>query len=218
MKILDVPQSGSLGGVTSSRNRFGQYRRSRSTPINPNSANQAVVRSRMSLNAAAWRDLTANQRAGWGSLGSMMTRADSLGQAYTLSGFQAFLSVNNNRLCAGDAVATDAPALSTPDALATATLTLTAASFSLAYTVTPLPTGTKLLLFASPQRSAGRNYEGDYRLIKVSSAAAASPLVALTEYTARLGVPVVGNKIFLMCHTYFAGFLSSGYGIAQVVA
>jgi hypothetical protein len=38
---------------------------------------------------------------------------------------------------------------------------------------------TYLFLFASPQRSAGRNYESDYRLIKVSTAAQASPLVAL---------------------------------------
>ena len=35
MKILDVPQSGSLGGQTSSHNRAGQYRRARRSPVQP---------------------------------------------------------------------------------------------------------------------------------------------------------------------------------------
>ena len=89
MKMLDVPQSGSIGGSTSSRNRNGQYKRSRSTPVNPNSTFQGTVRARMSANAAAWRALTQNQREGWMSLGLMMNRTDSLGQSYNLTGFQS---------------------------------------------------------------------------------------------------------------------------------
>src|SRR5439155_109028 len=96
MKILDVPQSGSVAGVTSSRNRFGQYRRTRATPVNPNSTFQGAVRARLSVNSAAWRALTAAQRAGWNDLAASMTRTDSLGQTYSLTGFQSYCSVNNN--------------------------------------------------------------------------------------------------------------------------
>lgn len=218
MKILDVPQSGSVAGVTASRNRFGQYHRTRATPVNPNSVAQGVVRARMASNSADWRALTANQRAGWASLGSQMIRADSLGQSYTLSGFQAFCSVNGNKLSAGDAVVADAPAIVTPTGLVTATITLTDAAFSVAYTTTPLAAGVRLFIFASPQRSAGRAYEGDYRLIAVTAAAAASPHNLLSAYSARLGAPVEGQKVFLALQTYEGGFLGSPFSVAQVVA
>lgn len=217
MKILDVPSSGSIGGVTSSRNRFGQYRRARATPINPNSDEQGAVRARLGGNAAAWRALTDNQRAGWASLGAQMVRADSLGQSYSLSGFQAFNSVNNNLSAAGDALVDDAPALLTPEALASVTVTTTGGTLSVAYTPTPLGTGEKAFIFASPQRSAGRGYEGDYRLIAVTAAAAASPHNLLAAYSARCGAPVTGNKIFFNIQRYKGGFLGAGFGTSKVV-
>lgn len=218
MKILDVPQSGSLAGTTSSRNRFGQYRRTRAVPVNPNSSYQGTVRNRLALNSAAWRSLTDQQRAGWESLGSQMSRTDSLGQSYTLNGFQAYCSVNNNLSAAGDAAVSDAPSLETPVGLATATITLTAASFSIAYTATPLPTGARLFVFASPQRSAGRSFEGDYRLVHVSAAAAASPANVLSAYEGRLGDLVTGNKVFLSLQVYLSGFLSGPMHTSAIVA
>lgn len=218
MKLLVPPQSGSSGGVTASRNRFGQYVRPRAIPVNPNSVAQGAVRGRMSVNSAAWRLLTAAQRAGWAGLGASIVRSDSLGQSYSLQGNQAYASVNNNRVACGLTPVSDAPALSTPVSLLTVTPTITAASFSIAYTATPLAAATYLLLFASPQRSAGRSFESDYRLIKVSTAAQASPLVALTEYTAKFGVPVVGSKIFLSLVTVTLGFESGPFITAAVVA
>lgn len=172
----------------------------------------------MSANAAAWRALTQAQRQGWNDLGLSMNRTDSLGQSYNLDGFMAFCSVNNNKAAAGDASITDAPVLSTPSALLTMTITLTSASFSIAYTPTPLPASTRVMVYCSPQRSAGRAFEADYRLIMVSAAAAASPTVPLTAYTARFGVPVTGNRIFVSLVTYFGGFQSGPLLGSAVVA
>lgn len=218
MKYLGDPSSGSQAGTTASRNRFGQYKRTRAIPVNPSTPQQLVQRARMSTNAAAWRTLTDAQRSGWESLGLMMSRTDSLGQTYTLNGFMAYCSVNNNNLDAGNAIVADAPALATPVGILTATITLTVAAFSVAYTATPLATGTRLFIFASPQRSAGRAFNGDYRLITVTAAAAASPANILAAYTARLGLPVVGNRIFLSLQTYLSGFKGSPFGVSQVVA
>lgn len=218
MKMLDVPQSGSLAGTTSSRNRYGQYKRSRATPVNPNTGAQGSARARLSLNAAAWRALTDVQRAGWESLGSQMSRTDSLGQSYTLNGFAAYCSVNSNLLAAGEAVVAAAPALITPDGLTTAAITLTAAAFSVAYTVTPLAAATRLFVFASPQRSAGRAFESDYRLIQVSAAAAASPLNVFAAYQARLGTPVVGQRVFIQLQLHRSGFLSGPLITSAVIA
>jgi hypothetical protein len=172
----------------------------------------------MAANSAAWRDLTDAQRAGWTSLGSSMTRTDSLGQTYSLTGFQAYCSVNQHKLDAGDAVISAAPALVTPSTPVTATITLTAAAFSVAFTPTPPGSGQRVFVYCSPQRSAGRSYESDFRLIHVSAAAAASPANVFAEYVARLGTPVVGNKIFLSIHLYDGGFLSGPLYTSAVVA
>ena len=110
-----------------------------------------------------------------GGVGATITRTDSLGQAYTLNGFACYCMVNNNNLAAGNAIVSAAPTLVTPAAPLTAVITLTAAALSIAYTATPLPAGNRMFAYASPQRSAGRSFEGDFRLISVSAAAAASP-------------------------------------------
>lgn len=218
MKYLGPPCSGSIQALTYSRNRFGQYQRNRSTPVNPGSVPQVNQRARMSASAAAWRALTDVQRAGWDSLGLMMQRTDALGQVYTLNGFEAYCSVNNNNQTVGDATVSTAPALATPADVDTATVTLTAAAFSIAYTPTPLAAGTRLLIFISPQRSAGRRFEGDYRLIAFTAAAAASPANVFTAYEARLGTPVVGNRIFIKLLPFNTGFVGSPFGVSQVVA
>lgn len=217
-KFLDVTKSGSEAGVTFSRNRFGQYYRRRAVPVQPRTSFQEVVRARMAANAAAWRALTDAQREAWASLGGMISRSDSIGQAYTMNGFMAYCSVNNNKAAAGDALVSAAPAIVTPGSLATVTLTLTNAAFSLAYTATPLAAATRAFIYCSPQMSAGRNFNGDYTLIAVTAAAAASPANVLTAYTARHGAPVTGNRIFLQIKLYNGGFLDSPFGLNQVVA
>ena len=147
-----------------------------------------------------------------------MTRSDSLGSTYTLNGFMAYCSVNNNNIAAGNAVVSDAPELQTPPTILTAVLTLTAAAFSVAYTVTPLGAGARLFSFVSPQMSAGRSFNNDYRLLAVSAAAAASPANLLAAYTAKFGVPVVGNRIFASFVTYLLGFQSGPLVTSAVVA
>jgi hypothetical protein len=218
MKFLAEPRSGSQAGTTSSHNRFGQYTRSRAIPVNPRSTQQGAVRARLSANAAAWRALTALQRAGWSDLALSMNRSDALGQSYNLTGFLAFVSVNNNQTAAGNATLTDAPALTTPSTILTAVITLTAAALSVAYTVTPLGAGARLFSYCSPQRSAGRNFENDLRLMAVSAAAAASPATLFSAYSAKFGTPIVGQRIFFSFRTYTGGFLSGPLTTSAVVA
>lgn len=218
MKFLDSPRSGSYQGITASRNASGQYYRTRAIPVNPNSTFQSAARSRLSQLSEVWDTLTDLQRAGWTGLGKSMTRTDSLGQTYTLSGLQAYVSVNSLNLTAGNVRVDSAPALTTPGALTTVTVTLTNAAFSAAYTTTPLAAGQRLFSFASPQRSNGRSFESDYRLIQVSAAAAASPANMFAAYSARLGTPVTSNKIFMMFQVYQGGFLSAPLLAAQQIA
>lgn len=218
MKLLDVPQSGSLAGKTSSRNRFGQYQRTRAQPVNPASSFQQAVRARLQQNSDAWKGLTATQREGWNALGEQYLRYDSLGQAYTLTGFLAYCSVNNNNLAAGNAVVADPPLFALPAPIVTLTPTITSASFSVAWTPTPLSAGERIFISASPMRSAGRTFEGDYRLISVSAAAGTSPSNILSAYQARFGTPVTGSRIFTSVQRYATGFLSTPILTSNIVA
>lgn len=146
------------------------------------------------------------------------TRTNSLGATYNMTGFMCYCSCNNNQLAAGNAVLADAPALVTPSTLLTAVITLTAAAMSIAYTPTPLGAGARLFTYTSLQRSAGRSFEGDFRLLAVSAAAAASPANPYAAYVARFGVPIVGNRIFFAFRVYLGGFLSGPLTTSQVVA
>lgn len=218
MKYLGAPQSGSQANTTASRNRFGQYYRNRSIPVNPATSFQLVQRARLSANSTAWRTLTAAQRAGWNDLATQVLLTDALGQSYTPTGFNVYVQVNNNNTDAGNAVVADAPAYTTPNALTLGAITLTAAAFSIAYTVTPLPAGNRCFTYVSLQRSAGRAFEADLRLLQVSAAAAASPVNAYAAYVARFGLPIVGNRIFVRVRCYAGGLLSADAGGSAVVA
>lgn len=218
MKILDVTQSGSMGGTTSSRNHYGQYRRRRAIPVNPRTSFQGAVRDRLAITAAGWRAITANQRAGWTDLAQQINKSDSLGQSHTMKGFNCYCMVNQTRLAAGDAVLADAPLLATPAPPTTVTITLTSAALSVAYTPTPLGAGLRLFSYMSGNMSAGRNFNKNVKLIAVSAAAAASPANLFAAFSARYGVPVTGSQIFFVFKVYSGGFLSGPLEVSQIVA
>lgn len=73
-----------------------------------------------------------------------------------------------------------------------------AATLSIAYTATPLASGVKLHIEATPPQSAGVNIvpKSKLRSLQVTAAAAASPANVLAAYTAKYGSLVAGQKIF----------------------
>lgn len=208
MKILDIPRSGSYQGITSSRNRFGQYVRTRAIPVNPSSAYQAAVRGRLATNSAAWRALTDEQRTGWEALGSGMVRTDALGQSYNLNGFGAYCSVNNNLSAAGAATVSDAPALVVPSAPESISLTAAAGVLTLGFSPTPVPADQQLFVYLSPQRSAGVAFEANFKLVTRIGATGTTGQDITAGYEARAGSLVVGMRIFGSVSTYEGGFLS----------
>ena len=63
---LVTQASGSVGGMTFSRNRYGMYTRAKGLPVNPNSEFQQAVRQIFSGLSSAWNGvLTSGQRSGW---------------------------------------------------------------------------------------------------------------------------------------------------------
>jgi hypothetical protein len=198
MKILDVPQSGSVAGTTSSRNRFGQYRRTRAIPVNPNTAYQQAIRSDFSTHSAAWRSLDTAEQEAWQTYAAAHPYTDGLGQQIILTGTQMYIAVNTRLTAAGFAAVTAPPADPGPDPVLTATLAGTGpATLTLTFTPTPVPANTNFLVYASAPLSAGRSYPGQFKLIAVIVAAATSPDGLGPEYVARWGNFIAGQRIYV---------------------
>lgn len=57
---------GQMGGVVFSKNRYGNYIRNNSSPVNPNTARQVAIRAAFTEVIQHWRDtLTGAQRIAW---------------------------------------------------------------------------------------------------------------------------------------------------------
>lgn len=118
--------SKSAGSTTFGHNRNGSYLRTKVIPTNPRRTLQTVQRGILSAYASLWRGLTAAQRNGWAALGAAIIRNDSLGNPYSLTGLQAYISVSRNIVIYGGAAVTTAPALTVPSAVTIGAITLNA--------------------------------------------------------------------------------------------
>lgn len=89
---------GSIGGQTHSRNRYGNYIRARTTPVNPKSNRQNKIRASIQALSQRWSNvLTALERAAWEVYGDNITRTNKLGQQIKLTGFNHFMRSNAPR-------------------------------------------------------------------------------------------------------------------------
>lgn len=90
-----LAMSGSIGGNTHARNRFGFYTRARTKPVNPNSDRQTTARARIMLLTEAWRDeLSDAQRTAWEAYAAAIIWNNKLGEQVKLTGFNHFVRSN----------------------------------------------------------------------------------------------------------------------------
>jgi len=102
--------SGSLGGVTLSRNRGGMYLRARAIPTDPNSTQQALIRGYLATLVNRWTNvLTAANRDAWNLYADNVTVIGPLGDPINLSGQQHFIRSNVPRMQAGATVVDAGP-------------------------------------------------------------------------------------------------------------
>lgn len=90
-----VQASGSIAGVTHARNRFGNYIRARTKPVNPNTARQDLVRSALAELTVRWSaTLTAAQRTAWNLYASNVAMTNRLGETIHLTGSNHYIRSN----------------------------------------------------------------------------------------------------------------------------
>lgn len=198
MKILDVPQSGSAAGTTSSRNRFGQYRRTRAVPVNPGSPAQSSARSSLAAASQAWAGLTEAQRAAWAAYAEGHPRTDSLGQTIILTGHQMFVGFYAAAAAAALSLPTDAPYGEPPAAPAMVVTALNDSAVSVTLTPGVVPANSSVVIEAGRPVSPGVTFFKDYRVVRVFAAAAdVSPADISAAYVAKFGSPTTGTKVFI---------------------
>lgn len=163
--ILDM--RGSIGGQVHSRNRFGNIIRARTTPVNPQSTRQNVVRAIVGLLSSAWTNiLTATQRAEWEVYGNEIVRKNKLGAQIKLTGFNHYIRSNTPILQANGTRVDDGPAALTlppQDPTMVGTVDEAGQQISVAFDDTlewvDQDEG-KMLVFMSHPKSAGTNFVG----------------------------------------------------------
>lgn len=127
-KILPGPNSGEIrgkmGGVVYSRNRYGLYVRTKSSPVNPQSARQNAIRAAFTQISQRWRDtLTAAERAAWSDYAQETPFVDSLGNTQVLAGNAMYARFNVPWIDIGGTEVDTAPV--TPGAAPMLTFTIT---------------------------------------------------------------------------------------------
>lgn len=187
--------SGSVGGVTASHNRYGQYLRNRSVPVNPNTALQQEVRSSFGASAIAWKGLTQEVRDNWQAYATATPTLNRLGETITLSAFAWFVAVTSFRLQIGLGVPNFAPV--TPGLATLGTdrnFSVLAGALSFAATAGTV-TGFGLVLY-SPLVSAGASsFSGPYSRFGIGTLLP-SGMAAVVQTGFRFGVPTVGESRF----------------------
>lgn len=195
-----VDARGKLGGHVFSKNRAGAYVRSKVTPSNPQTADQVAQRALLASASQSWRGLSEAERLAWNGAVQNYATTNVFGDIVNPTGATLHTRLNINVALVGGAALTTPPlpvGITSP-----AGLTLTAAAgtptFEVAWTGGAVPAGTKMVVEATPMVSVGRyNVNNRFRTIGTVAAAATSPQDLITEYEAKFGSLVEGQKVFV---------------------
>lgn len=192
-----------LNGSVLSKNRFGNYIRNKTTPVNPQTTFQQNQRALLSAMSQAWAGITEAQRNGWRALAQTLPFTDIFGDAKILTGQMMFVKLNINLEKIGDAAISDAPLkVAIPFVEATALVaTVTAGVLTdLDMTIAPgtIPAGFDLVAYATPPVNPGISFvKNQFRFIGVAPAPVAGVIDLATLWNARFGSAVAGQRVFV---------------------
>lgn len=196
--------SGSIGGTTFARNRFGSYARQRTNPVNPNTTRQSEVRALMANISQAWNQiLTAAQRSAWDTYAAAVPWLNRIGETAYLTGFNMFVRTNMAAMSSGVAMITNSPTVLSQAEVPTVNLgTLSSLSQTISATLDPdqpyaEEDGAYLLAYQSKGSHASRNfYGGIMRYFAKGDGSSAAPLDEVT-FTDLAYTLVSGQKTFV---------------------
>lgn len=197
-----VDARGKINGHVASKNRAGNYFRTKVSPVNPQTDFQQNVRGRFGARSAAWRGLTDAQRQSWIDAAPSFPVVNVFGESKILSGFQLYNALNLNLELIGEAAITTAPAPAAIPSLVSADIdTMTATEVSVELGIGTVPAGFACVVFGTPSYGAGISFvKNKFRFIgSYAAAVTTNPLDVTTNYEVRFGNVTAGQKVSLRC-------------------
>lgn len=186
-----------LAGSVFSKNKAGNYVRTKVSPVNRRTPDQTIVRQRLGSLSASWRGLNEVQRAAWSNATANYPRRDQFGNTYFLTGSQLYVGLNTNLATTTNAII-DTPGA--PVEIPEYTITSVVVNHTTpALTITmsaAVPAAFSLVFQATQQVSAGRTFVSNlYRQIGFVPAAHAAATPLILPYEAKFGALVAGNVL-----------------------
>jgi len=192
---------GKINGTVHSKNRFGQYMRNKTSPVNPQTSFQSAVRSSFATFTQGWRSLTELQRDAWAGAVDAFVRNNVFGDATRLTGANLYISLNRFIATIGGVAITSPPIPAAVTAISISDVDADISDDSILVTYAPaIPATHTVAVFATPPQSAGVAFvKNKYRFIESIVAADVSPYDISTAYEAKFGTgwKVAGQKVFV---------------------
>ena len=166
MKILDVPQTGTVGETVTYQSRFGIIRRQKVIPRDPRTPLQLDRRTVFQRARQFWGTLTDEQFLAWNTLASTRRTHPVLGQSSGLSGYELAVQINVHLATVGlPMVPTPSPVPVFPaNPVVGLTITNIGGAVSLELPLSAQPVQYIVVLGARPQ-SPGVSYVDHYSIL-----------------------------------------------------
>ncbi|MGO8925329.1 MAG: hypothetical protein ACLQU3_00175 [Limisphaerales bacterium] len=218
MKILDVPQSGTIGTMVSYKTRFGQFRRRYVVPRDPQTSLQVARRKAMGRARFLWRTPTDAQRAAWNAAAHGARTQPRLNQSGALTGYLLFVKINCNRALVGQPLVLDPPDAPQfdPNPVRQLLITNRNGEFALKLRVSGKPAQFVVVLGTKP-RSAGVSYVDHFTILDVLP----EPVRGLSDitdlYVGKYGVLRAGSRVFIRTFQLIDGWEDLPLQVSAIV-
>jgi len=200
--MMMTDASGKLGGQVFSKNKGGNYVRTKVSPSNPNTSFQSGVRSLFGSLSAAWSGLTDEQRDSWNSAVDSFKRTNVFGDLKAPTGKALYQRLNQNLVISGQSQLTVAPIVDSPAAISVSSATATIGSTTFEVQTVGDSTGDKIQVWATPLLSAGTSFvKNRLRAVQYSAGSSAALVDIWASYVARFGAPVAGGNVYIAIRT-----------------
>jgi len=199
-----IQMSGSIAGNTFARNRYGNYVRAKTKPVNPSSTRQQKARSYVAELVERWYSILDNaQREAWKNYADAVAMKNKLGETVKLSGFNHYIRSNTWQLDLDRTPTDDGPVIQTlPDQDGSITISLSEATQDVTLNFNDQlewcseDNALLVILQGRPQNVTRNFFAGPYRGRSAKAGAAGVPIVSPQDY-ASIWVVAEGQKFWV---------------------
>jgi len=193
--------SGSIGGATFSKNRYGTYIRRRAIPTVSTTEKALAAKAIMTSATQAWQGLDVGVQRAWNMWANANPVTGSLGQPQQLTGHAAYVGLYVRMFKLGQGPLAAPPLTPAPVGLEAVSVIAdkTLGTCEITFLATPLGANTVLWIQGCYVASEGKHWINNLlRWCPISAVAPASPYDAFTNIESSLGTMTIGHRLILL--------------------